>query len=237
MNNNTTVSPEELLAVARVLFDARGDTSTLVKAIATEARALIPGAEHVSVVVLNKDELERTASSEDLAGVCDALQRDLGEGPTLSAAVDRDTVLVKDLRRETRWPRFAPAAAARGVRAMLCLPFEVAANRTAAVNVYSTSENAFTADSRAVAELFTAHAAVAFAADLENSQLNLAVDSRDTIGQAKGMLMERFGIGSDQAFSLLRKLSQDSNVKLATLAQRVIDAGSGVGDPPRQSPT
>ncbi len=227
MTEYPALRPEDLATLARVLFDARGNSSALASAISTQAVALVPGAQFVSVVVVNKDRLEQTAATDDLADICDTLQAEIGESPSRHAAALRATVLIEDLARETRWPQFTDSATQVGARSLLCVPFEAGPNSTAVVNLYSAAANAFPDDSQVAAELFTAHAAVAFTAAREQEQLQHAVESRDTIGQAKGMLMERFGVGSDQAFALLRRLSQDTNVKLAQLAQRVVDTGSG----------
>lgn len=237
MNENTTTQPEDLAAVARVLFDVRGDTEALVVAMSEEARRLIPGTQSAGVVVVNRGQVEQTTARRDLAGICDALQTEFEEGPSLSAAHHHQSILIANLSSDTRWPQFARAATTAGAGAMMSVPFEAGVNQTATANFYSTSAYAFSDLSRVAAELFTAHAAIAFAAGRENEQLLLAVDSRDTIGQAKGMLMERFDIGADQAFALLRRLSQDSNVKLAQLAQRVVDTGSDVDALPTESST
>ena len=75
--------------------------------------------------------------------------------------------------------------------------------------------------------MFAAHAATAFGAVREKEQLRAALTSRDLIGQAKGMLMERYQIDATAAFSLLARLSQDSNTKLVEIAAQIIEAGPG----------
>jgi AmiR/NasT family two-component response regulator len=71
--------------------------------------------------------------------------------------------------------------------------------------------------------VLAAHAAAAILASREGDQLQSALSTRDRIGQAKGIIMERFGIEDVRAFAMLRQLSQDSNMKLVDVAQRVIE--------------
>ncbi len=217
---------EDLAAIAGELSTARHDTVLLAAAISKAATRLVPAAEYVSVVVVTNGTIELTGAADDLAETCDSLQSDLGEGPSLHASVHGGTVVINDVSREKRWPRFIQAAAEVGVRAMMCVPFDAGENKSGSVNMYSSSAGVFTGQSREVGELFTAHAAVAFTAGRENEQLHQAVQGRDVIGQAKGMIMERFSVDADHAFGLLRKLSQDSNVKLSQIAQRVIETGA-----------
>ena len=92
-----------------------------------------------------------------------------------------------------------------------------------ALNVYAEEPNAFDEESEEVGLIFATHSAVAWNSARRDEQLRQALESRDSIGQAKGMIMERYGIGTIQAFELLRKLSQDSNVPLARIAAELIE--------------
>ncbi|PXW32656.1 UNVERIFIED_CONTAM: GAF domain-containing protein [Williamsia faeni] len=231
MNEYTLNLPEDLAAVARELSIARHDTALLAATISKTATRLVPAADYVSVVVVAKGKIERAGVADDLADTCDTLQSDLGEGPSFDASVNGDTVVINDVSHEKRWPQFMNAAAAVGVRAMMCVPFDAGENKTGTVNMYSSAADVFTGRSRNVGELFTAHAAVAIAAGRESEQLHQAVQGRDVIGQAKGMIMERFSVDADHAFGLLRKLSQDSNVKLSEIAQRLIETGADSAAP------
>ena len=222
---------EDLAAVAGELSTARSDTVLLAAAISQAATRLVPAAEYVSVVVVTNGKIELTGAADDLAATCDNLQSDLGEGPSLNASPHGDTVVINDVSHENRWARFMRAAADVGVRAMMCVPFDAGENKTGTVNMYSSAPGVFTTRSREVGELFTAHAAVAFTAGRESEQLHQAVQGRDLIGQAKGIIMERFSVDADHAFDLLRKLSQDSNVKLSQIAQRLIETGADNATP------
>lgn len=228
MNENATTLPMDLAVIAREIYAERGDIHALAEAISTKAKQLMPTADGVSIVIANKETIERTVAIDDFAGTCDSLQMSLGEGPSLHSVTHHETVLMADVSRDVRWRRFAQVASAAGAGAVLCLPFEAGANRTGTVNMYSHTLGGFDAQSKMIGGLFTAHAALTFIASRENEQLHLAAESRDVIGQAKGMIMERFGIDADQAFALLRRFSQDSNIRIAVLARQVVEAGSDV---------
>ena len=217
--------PEELAWAARDMATAHTDGARLVATISNAARQIVPTAEYVSVVVVTQGKIEQVAAADDLAGICDNLQCNLGEGPSLDAAAHHDSVLIDDISRERRWSQFTPAVAAAGVRALMCVPFDVDLRTTGTINMYSSATGAFSGCSREV-ELFTSHAGGAVAASREREHLREEIQSRDVIGQAKGMLMERYGIEADQAFDLLRTLSQDSDVTLTQIAQQVVAAGA-----------
>jgi hypothetical protein len=91
-----------------------------------------------------------------------------------------------------------------------------------ALNLHSSQVSAFGEDAESIGSLFAAHAAIAFSSAREEQQIRAALTSRDVIGQAKGMLMERYQLGAQAAFALLSKLSQDTNTKLADLAHQVV---------------
>ena len=122
---------------------------------------------------------------------------------------------------DTRWPRFAAAAEAHGVRSMLGYKLFTSGRTLGALDLYSSKLNAFDADSEVVGELFAAHAAIALIGSTQQAEWQSALDSRDTIGMAKGILMQRERISDDQAFNLLVSTSQKANIKLHDLADLV----------------
>lgn len=91
--------------------------------------------------------------------------------------------------------------------------------------MFAFSPNAFGPEEEAAGEVLATHAALALTAARTEEQLRSAVASRDAIGQAKGMLMERFDIDGVAAFDALRHLSQDMNVKLVDVAKKIVSAG------------
>ncbi len=176
------------------------------------------------------------ASTTQIPTQVDAIQLDTGEGPCLDAIREHEVFHTDDLSLEERWPNFARRAVEMTqVRSMLCFRLFVEEDTLGALNLYSRSPAAFDDDDRTVGSVFAAHAAVALSTAQHDQQMQDALRTRDTIGQAKGILMARQGVTADQAFDMLRRGSQRLNIKLAELARRVTEGGAGadqVGPPP-----
>lgn len=154
-------------------------------------------------------------------------------GPCTEAARTLRAVAVEDVAADSRWPRFSEAAAAAGVATALAVPFIADGSPVGAVNLYSDRAHAFGPEARAAAEEVASHAGVAIGnvlrrADREVDLANLrtALTTRDVIGQAKGILMHARRVTDDEAFDLLRRASQDRNVKLREVAAEVARTGT-----------
>ncbi|MEH3132632.1 MAG: GAF and ANTAR domain-containing protein [Mycolicibacterium neoaurum] len=192
--------------------------------VTSAAIELIPEADTAGILLIGKDSTyESLATTSDLPNKLDELQVTFGEGPCMQAALDDIVVRTDDFRDEPRWPKYSPAALEYGVRSGLSFKLYTA-NRTAgALNLFSFHPNVWTARAETTGLVLAAHAAAAILASRQSEELESAVASRDRIGQAKGIIMERFKVDDVQAFALLRKLSQDSNTKLADIAEQVIN--------------
>lgn len=116
-------------------------------------------------------------------------------------------------------------ASALGVGSRLSLQLFVRGRDLGALNLFSRERDAFSDDSERVGLLFAAHAAVALAGAQQQAQLRRALDTRDLIGQAKGMLMERYTISADRAFAVLVRLSQAGNRKLVDICEQLASTG------------
>ncbi|MFD5826275.1 ANTAR domain-containing protein [Lentzea sp. NPDC060358] len=209
-------------------------TSTVAGALQQVVEAVgtvVPGADMVSVTVRTPDGTFHTpVQTDDVAAELDQVQYRSGRGPCLDAARTESPGYVesRDLTDEARWPEFATAATGHGFRAILSSELLPAGGRnqlSGALNIYSRHANGLDAADRHAALLLATHGSLALAharatelADLTQIQLRRAIDSRDVIGQAKGILMQRQGIGAAEAFDLLRRTSQQLNVKLVDLA-------------------
>ena len=146
-----------------------------------------------------------------------------GGGPARDAASSQDTVLVADLTVEGRWPQFTrEAARVTSVRSIAALPMHYDRFVLGVLILAAERPEAFDATVLADAADLAALAAGAWSAVVREEQLRRALSSRDDIGQAKGILMERFSITADAAFALLRQLSQESNTPLLDIAQHLI---------------
>ncbi len=229
-------SPLEPLALQLTeLTHALLDSTTVVGVldrIVTATRLVIPGADLVSVTLRGPGGQYYTpAETDPVADELDQLQYEHEEGPCVDAARIPGPALAvaDDLSSQQLWPKFGPAAAERGYLSIIAtalLPDSRPPQLVGALNVYSRKRFGLTSTDRDVALLLATHASLALAnvqasstAALQAAHLRRAIESRDIIGQAKGILMNRRGVGSDEAFAILRRVSQDLNVKLADLAR------------------
>jgi GAF domain-containing protein len=183
------------------------------------------GADHAGITLIRSGgRLETVAPTDPLVEEADLLQYELGEGPCHDSAWQGGTFASQDLAVDSRWPRWAPRAVSLGIGSALGneLASKNGDRRLGAMNLYWSSPRIFTSDELAFAQLLTRHAALALAASLTVEGLNLALDGRKRIGQAQGILMERHGLNEDQAFAVLKRYSQDHNVKLRDLAEQLV---------------
>jgi GAF domain-containing protein len=155
----------------------------------------------------------------------DQLQYDLGEGPCVEAAWEQDTFVSHDLAHDPRWPSWGPRAAALGFGSMLAARLTIGGTSLGALNLYATALRDFDADDRDTAMIFATHAAAPLISVRERENLKIAVDGRTVIGQAQGILMQRFDLDAGTAFAVLRRYSQAQNVKLREVAELVIAQG------------
>jgi len=186
---------------------------------------LIPGCDYAGVSIVHRGgRIDTQASSDEVVERADALQYELREGPCLDAIWHHDTVVSDDLGQEQRWPRWAPRVADElGVRGMLSVQLFTSEDTLGGLNLYSRHVAGFTENSVDIATYLAAHVAVALAATQTSDQLRLAMFQRTVIGQAQGILMERYSIGADRAFELLRRVSQDNNMKLRQVATDLVE--------------
>ncbi|MDP8991671.1 MAG: GAF and ANTAR domain-containing protein [Actinomycetota bacterium] len=249
--------PEDLAEtfsdIARRLYRAETVEDTL-QEIAELACRTVEGCDFAGMSLVRGKVIETPAQTDPSVGDLDVLQSEIGEGPCMDAIAEHATFYAEDLANEDRWPTFAPSAVERGMRSMLSFRLFIeesdSGERTmGALNLYSRQPAAFDETAREVGLIFASHASVALAGAQALAQekehvanLDQALTSRDVIGQAKGILMERERLTADQAFDLLRRASQNLNIKLRDVADRVADTGErppaprrGGGEPRRPS--
>jgi transcriptional regulator with GAF, ATPase, and Fis domain len=193
--------------------------------VTAAAVALIRGVDAADVLLIDEDVFTSVASTSPLGPALDGAQRETGEGPCLDAAKGAAVVRCDDLRRDERWPRFAAVAVQSEVHAMLSYQLYTHGAGSGALNLFSREVDAFTADNEAVGAMLATHAAVALIAANRQRQFESALASRDGIGQAKGMIMERFNVDAVRAFELLTRLSQDHNIPLREIAAQIVAHG------------
>lgn len=207
--------------VARTLLAADSEEATLER-ICKLAVETIDGCDHAGISLVDGRRIETRGASDHVPTAVDRIQYAADEGPCLDAIRDHETLHVEDLADEERWPSFAHRAADEtGVRSMLSFRLFAEEETIGALNLYSKDVGAFDEEADRVGAVFAAHAAVAMVGARRAHQMDEAIRSRDTIGQAKGILMAREGISEDEAFDLLRRASQRMNVKLRTVAEQI----------------
>jgi len=212
------------------------DLSQRLQILVDGAVQIVPGADCAAIVVPDgQQRLTARAVSGQLPPAVMGLQNDLGEGPCLSAVAQTDRVWVPDVARDPRWPRFASRAAAWGVRSMICTPLVLGTTVLGSLTLGSAAVTGFDQESLSLAAIFAAHTTTALAAAEGRRQLRAAINSRDIIGQAKGILMERYQMGADAAFQLLVRTSQSTNVKLHDVAVELCERRTIPTPPPQDA--
>jgi GAF domain-containing protein len=188
----------------------------------------------VSVVVGDRERFETTSASSLAVRDIDGAQYEKAEGPCVEAI--RTGCEVNIGVPAPRWPRFSERAVMAGMRSVWSLPLSVKGRTTGALNLYSTRPGPWAGAAVPVARGLAGQAAVVLAnaasladAETTNSHLQEALESRDLIGQAKGVLMARQNVSANEAFDILRRESQKRSRKLRDIAAEVV---SRLGCPP-----
>ncbi|MGY1823422.1 ANTAR domain-containing protein [Geodermatophilus sp. SYSU D00079] len=219
---------ERLAAIARELVNEPDMQHTL-QAVVEAAAQNLDGKVWASVsLVKDRREVQTPAVSDDRAGQADQLQYELEEGPCLDAIWEQETFQIDDMSADERYPRWARAVAEQtDIRSSLSLQLFTDAEQRSlgALNLYSPEPSAFDADSRGEALAFAAQAAVALHSAQTEENLRSGMATRNLIGMAQGILMERLRLPPQQAFAVLSRLSQESNTKLREVARRLVETG------------
>jgi GAF domain-containing protein len=190
----------------------------------------VPGAQFAGISVVEAHrKVSSRAWTDEIVRAADHAQYEAGQGPCLDAVYAEQTVRLPDMRAEQRWPEFTARAVELGVKSMLSLQLYVSGDNLGALNLYSRSSDAFNDESEQVGLLLASHAAVAMAGAQREEQLLQAMATRDLIGQAKGILMERYKITASLAFTLLIRASQNTNIKIRDIAENLAATGELAG--------
>ena len=191
--------------------------------VTAAAVELIPGVDTAGILLVKKHgEFDSLATTSELPHQLDILQMTFEEGPCVQAALADTIVRTADFRTETRWPKYSPAVVEIGVLSGLSFKLYTGDRTAGALNLFGFKPRSWDTDAESIGSILAAHAAAAIVATQQEQQLKAALLSRDRIGQAKGIIMERFGVDDVRAFEMLRQLSQEQNTKLIEVAERVI---------------
>jgi transcriptional regulator with GAF, ATPase, and Fis domain len=227
MSADTVSSRRDLadaMARAARTMHAHRSVDEVLDLIVHSASETIPGINHVGVSVTHRDgRVDTRAASDDLVIDLDKLQYELAEGPCIDALRNADFVQVDRVPDDQRWPRYSPRAAKAGIRSQMAFRLYTDDATLGGLNLYSTESETLNADARHIAALFATHAALALGKAREESTLHAALQTRGKIGQAIGIIQERYELNEDRAFEFLTRVSQTGNIKLRDVATELVE--------------
>lgn len=194
--------------------------------VCTAAPLVVPGCDHATVMSRRNEGFETIAASDEIGRRIDQAELDLMDGPCVDAIIEHTPQLLSDLSTDGPWPKLRAwvltNTPVRGAMAYRLLTVE---SKVGALNLFSDTAGAFTADSADFAAIFAAFASVAITAANEHrhaSDLRAGLESNREIGKAIGLLMAFHGITDEEAFEVLRRHSQETNVRVAEIADRLV---------------
>lgn len=216
---------EEFAKLALDLHEVESFGETVDRVLEFALKAL--GCAYAGVILVHaRERAETVAATHPLVAELDKIQVECGQGPDLEVIRDRNCVHVHDVEEDDRWPAWSKKVAAVGVRSMLGTRLYTTRATIGSLNFYDPEPNRFDEADVDIAHMLARHAAVAMDSARGSEQLWKAIDARNLVGQAQGILMERFGVDAEQAFAVLRRYSQDNNQRLHDVAVKLIDTRS-----------
>lgn len=226
-----------LRSLAEILLGEQG-FEELLGNVASLAAAAVPGCDAASISLMRGGRTTTPVCSAEIARDVDQSQYDTGRGPCLAAMLQEAIVRVDSYADDGRWPEVSAQAVSKGVASSLSLPLHTGREVVGALNLYSTEPANFEG-AEVQAAMFAAQASVTLsnAQALERAQelarhLAVALENRDVIGQAKGIIMAGEALSSDEAFEVLRRASQRENRKLHEIAREIVERRrQGTGRP------
>ncbi|MFG3335078.1 GAF and ANTAR domain-containing protein [Streptomyces tendae] len=220
---------QQMASLARDLLaqESLNDTLRRITASATE---LVADCDAAGILILRGGKVQSLAPTEQVVIDSDELQGRVGEGPCFDAArsstAERQFRIMDFTDEAVRWPKYVPEARKLNLGSMMGFLLFTEDEDLGALNMYSYRPGAFTEADETAGWLLASHAAVAFSSARTHAQMQEAIGTRHTIGEAMGILMGRHRLTEDQAFATLRRYSQDHNVKLRDVAARVCERGA-----------
>jgi GAF domain-containing protein len=212
--------------VVRLLRREVTNGDLLLDELTESAARSVPGARYAGITVADRDgTVDSATSTGRYPALLDKIQQVHREGPCLSAAWEQHVIRVDDLTRDERWPAYSREAVEQTpIRSIVSYQLFTEHRTIGALNLYAEQPDVFDDEAVELGLIFATHTALAWKLVRREEQFRSALGSRDIIGQAKGMLMERFKIDAVQAFALLKRLSQNSNTPVAAVARRLIES-------------
>jgi len=212
----------DAMAEAAHSIDAAQSLDDLLDLIVRTAIDTIPDIDDASITVNRRKGDPSTAAGTPLAYEADDIQYELNEGPCLDVLRTEKFIQADHVAANPRWPNYGPRAAKAGVRSQMGFPLYTEYGAQGALNLYSTQTETLDDEARNIAQLFATYAGMAFGKTRQAEQLNKALSTRKMIGQAIGIVQERYELNEDRAFQFLARVSQTSNIKLADVAAELV---------------
>jgi GAF domain/ANTAR domain len=201
----------------------------LLRGVAELSVRLIGGASTASITLAERGRVITVAAVDGLATQIDEYQYERGSGPCLDALHTGSVVHVGDLRQEPRWGDFGTVMLSHGVTGAFAVPLMGRDGAVGVLNLYARTGGRFDERDRELAQALATHAAVALTAALRTydqvsltDNLRIALSSRSVIDQAIGIVMGRERCSADEAFDVLRRVSQQRNTKLRQVATELV---------------
>jgi transcriptional regulator with GAF, ATPase, and Fis domain len=211
--------------LSRSLADSSSVERTM-QEIVESATDVVDGAVSAGITVVRRDGMiETPAFTDDLVLEVDQAQLESGEGPSLRPGSDDEVLRIEDMSAERRWPKFARRAESLGIGSMIACNLPAQRGCRTALNLHAAKPAAFDETAVETASICAVHSSVALNRVALEESLRTAVASRQAIGEATGILMERHRVDSEQAFDMLVRASQGLNVKLRVIAEHVVHTG------------
>jgi GAF domain-containing protein len=211
----------EFAQLALTLHDAEHIDETVESVVRSAVQAV--GGDAAGLVLSHRGgRLEVAAVTDPTIETIFRHQLETGEGPMLAAAAADSPLHVADVATDPRWPRWSEVLTTLGLHSVIHVPMLLGGRGAGILGVYAALPNAFSADDVAVTHILARHASVAVATARRQENLAQAVDARKLVGQAMGILMERYGLDGDRAFEVLKRYSQATHTKLRDVAQYLI---------------
>ncbi|NRQ49616.1 GAF and ANTAR domain-containing protein [Aeromicrobium stalagmiti] len=211
-----------MLAEMSLELEQEGTPAAMLERVSHYARRVLDADDAGILLMRSRSRFETPAATSPRVDEAHQLQIRFDEGPCLDAITGQATYLTNDVEHDERWTQWGPAAAKIGIRSAVGVRLASRGRGYGSLNIYADRAQAFTTEDAAVAEMLAAHATAAFAAAEKVEGLETALESRTTIGQAQGILMQKFDIGADAAFDFLKRISQHENRRLYAVAEAIV---------------
>jgi hypothetical protein len=225
--STTAPSTAEVFSSLADIVYVSDDFTSIYEAIVRSASHLVDGCDHASLMLRRDGRFFTVASSDEVAARVDAYEREIGEGPCLDAIVEESVFHDADLTNGSPWPHLAERVLAETpVRSMAGFRIRTGDEKSGALNLFSDTPGGLTdraVDQGIVLASFISVALVASHERRSARTLRAGLESNREIGKAMGLMMAFHKVGDEEAFAILRKASQDMNMKLSEVARQVVE--------------